>query len=507
MGRTSTAMLAAVVAAGLVAGSCSSKGDSSSATTTSTVPAGAPAEVAADPTGWVLPGHDYDNSRTATGSDITSSNLRQLELAWEAPVDGGLSTVPLVVDGTVYVQDGSGTVRALDAATGDERWKSVAYGRNIGPYGVAVADGRVFGLLGSTGVVALDAADGRELWTSAITATPTTGIDIQPLVYDGLVLVSTVPVSTSGIYTGGDTGVINALDAATGTVRWTWDTVEPGLWGNPEVNSGGGAWYPPAIDVTNGRVIWGIANPAPFVGTPEFPNGSSRPGDNLYTNSAVALDVRTGELDWHHQVHPHDLFDRDLVHTLIARPPGTAPVVVTTGKGAVLVGLDPDSGEQLWRTPVGHHENDDLTALDGPTLVAPGSFGGVITPPATADGVVYTAVIDAPVTYVPDETAYFGATPGQADGQMAAVDAATGELLWETDVPGDPFGAATVVNDVVLTATFQGTIVALDRESGQIVWQQQLPGGTNGWMSVSGNLLVVPIGMGNPTQLVAYRLP
>jgi outer membrane protein assembly factor BamB len=509
MRRSLTVVSAALVAAGLLAASCSSSsdsGDGGTGATTSIVPAGAPAEVAADPTGWVLPGHDYDNSRTATGSAIRSGNLRQLELAWKAPVDGGLSTVPLIVGDTVYVQDGSGTVRALDATTGAERWKSEAFGFGIGPYGVAVADGRVFAMHGSTGVVALDASNGHELWTAAITATPTTGIDIQPLVYDGMVLVSTVPVSTGGIYQGGDHGVINALDAATGAVRWTWDTVEPGLWGNPEVNSGGGAWYPPAVDVANGRVIWGIANPAPFVGTPEFPNGSSRPGDNLYTDSAVALDVGTGALEWYHQVHPHDLFDRDLVHSLIARPPGKAPVVVATGKGAVLVGLDPDTGDLLWQTPVGHHENDELTTLDGPTLVAPGSFGGVITPPATADGVVYAAVIDAPVTYVPDETAYFGATPGQADGQMAAVDAATGRLLWQTDVPGDPFGAATVINDVVLTATLQGTLVALDRENGEVVWQQQLPGGTNGWMSVAGDLLVVPIGIGDPTQVVAFRL-
>jgi glucose dehydrogenase len=61
-----------------------------------------------------------------------------------------------------------------------------------------------------------------------------------------------------------------------------------------------------------------VANPAPFPGTPEWPNGSSRPGPNLYTNSLVALDLATGELAWYHQVVPHDLFDRDQVHALIA---------------------------------------------------------------------------------------------------------------------------------------------------------------------------------------------
>ena len=106
---------------------------------------------------------------------------------------------------------------------------------------------------------------------------------------------------------------------------------------------------------------------------------------------SVALDVKTGELRWYHQVHPHDLFDRDLVHTLIARLGNGREVVVSTGKGGLVVGLDPESGTQLWSTPVGDHENDDLTKLTAPTDIAPGTFGGVITPPATADGVLSTS--------------------------------------------------------------------------------------------------------------------
>ena len=79
-----------------------------------------------------------------------------------------------------------------------------------------------------------------------------------------------MPVSIGGIYTPGDRGIVHALDVATGAERWTFDTVEsPDLWGHPEVNSGGGAWYPPAIDTAAGLVYWGTANPAPFVGTPE----------------------------------------------------------------------------------------------------------------------------------------------------------------------------------------------------------------------------------------------
>ena len=297
----------------------------------------APAE--ASPQDWVLPGSDYGNSRRAVGSSIDADNVELLEPVWSAEFAGPLSTVPIVADGVVYAQTGNGAVHAIDADSGATRWTSAPTGFNIGPFGAAVADGRVFAVYGSTGVIALDAETGDEIWVAEITATPTTGIDIQPVVHDGLVFVSTVPVSIGGIYVGGDRGVLHALDAGTGEVVWTFDTVlGDDLWGNPEVNSGGGAWYPPAVDVERGLVYWGVANPAPFPGTAEFPNGTSRPGPNLYTNSAVALELATGELVWYHQVIPHDIFDRDLVHTMLVDLADGTDLVVTTGKGGTVVG-------------------------------------------------------------------------------------------------------------------------------------------------------------------------
>lgn len=473
-----------------------------------TVPAeGTPAEVVDHGADWVLPGRDYANSRATFDSSITTSNVKDLEVAWEVELGGSLSTVPLIVGDTVYVQDGRGTVVAVGRDDGAERWRSEPFGFSIGPFGVAVADGRLFAMNGSTGVVALDAEAGTELWRKDLAATPTTGIDIQPVVFDGTVLVSTVPVSIGGIYTPGDRGVINALDAETGEVRWTFDTVDGDLWGHPEVNSGGGAWYPPTIDPAARVVYWGIANPAPFPGTVEFPNGSSREGPNLYTDSAVALDLDTGELLWYHQVHPHDLFDRDLVHTMTVPIAADRHLTVATGKGGVVVGLDPETGEAQWSTPVGRHQNDDLTELPGPTEVYPGTYGGVISPPASADGTVYVAVVNAPTLLSPDQKAYIGSTLGVADGAVVALDATTGAIRWSTAVPGDPMGAATVVNDLVLTSLLDGQILALDRATGTIVWRTTAPGGINGWMAAAGDLLVVPVGNAEPPRLVAYRLP
>ena len=465
------------------------------------------AETSPDAAAWPTAGRDLANSRAVPQARLTSDTIGQAADLWRTslPDAGALSTAPLVVDGTVYLQGASGQVVALDLASGEVQWSSEATGFNIGPFGVAVDDDRVYALDGSQGVLALDRRDGTELWSTDVTATPTLGIDIQPVVVGDLVLVSSVPVSVQGIYTPGDRGVIQALDAATGAVRWSFDTVEGDLWGHPEVNSGGGAWYPPAVDEERGLAYFGIANPAPFPGTPEWPNGSSRPGDNLYTDSVVALELATGALRWYHQVTPHDLLDRDQVHVVLAEVDGK-DVVVSAGKSGVLVGLDPDDGAALWEREVGRHTNDDLDALPGPTEVAPGTYGGVLTPPSSAGGVVYAAVVNAPVTLKPDEPSYFGAEMGQADGEVVAVSAGDGEVLWSTAVPGDPLGGAAVVGDLVVTALLDGTLVALDRDSGEIVWTGDAGGGVNGWLAALDDRLIVPVGMGDPPSVLAFGL-
>jgi outer membrane protein assembly factor BamB len=458
---------------------------------------------------WPTAGADLRNTRAAPGSRITSETVDTVRERWRTPLEGfgSLSTVPIVVDDTVYLAGGTGRVAAIDVATGAIRWTSESSGFNIGPYGVAVDDDRIYAVDGSDGVVALDRRDGARLWATDVTATPSTGIDIQPVIVDDLVIVSSVPISVGGIYSPGDQGVVTALEAETGAVRWTFDTVKgDDLWGHPEVNSGGGAWYPPAVDERRGLVYVGVANPAPFPGTPEYPNGSSRPGDNLYTDSLVALDLETGTLEWFHQVTAHDLFDRDQVHAMIADVRGK-DVVVSAGKSGVVVGLGPRAGTVRWETAIGRHDNDDLTALDGPTVVYPGTYGGVLTPPATADGVVYAAVVNAPATLEPDETAYFGADLGTADGEVVAIDARTGRIRWATPVPGDPLGGATVVGDLVMTALLDGTVLALDRRTGEIVRSWAAGGGINGWMAALDDVVLVPVGTSHPPALVALGLP
>ena len=219
------------------------------------------------------------------------------------------------------------------------------------------------------------------------------------------------------------------------------------------------------------------------------------------------MHVRTGKLAWYRQAIAHDLFDRDLVLTAISRDAKGATRVIGSGKLGRVLALDPASGKVATDTPVGDHKNDQLTKLTKKTKILPGLFGGVETPLAVADGVVYTAVLNAPTDEFPAKEDFLGgAKLGVLPGTVAAVNIATGKRLWSTKVPGDPLGGATVVGDLVFTATFQGKIVALDRKTGDIVRSFDAPGGVNGWPAVTRDTIVWPIGMADPPALVAYRL-
>ena len=475
---------------------------------------GAPAEVTGAATDWPVANRDYGGTRSTTDSPIDAATVGGLEVAWTTDLPGtgtygNASTTPLVLGDTAYLETLSGHVLAVDVTDGSVRWDADVSDKGlpmIGPNGVAVGDGLVFAVAGSNQIAALDLTTGHKRWATTITATSSLGIDIQPVTYGGLVYASTVPISLGGVYRGGDAGVIQALDTATGRVVWTFDTVDSAdLWGNPAVNSGGGAWYPPAIDPERGLMYWGTGNPGPFPGTPDAPSGSSRPGPNLYTDSVVALDLATGALRWYHQVTPHDLFDHDQQFALLAAT-AQGTTVISTGKSGLVLGLDPDTGDVRWQRAVGLHANEDLTTVNQPTEVAPGTLGGVIAPPATANGIIYVAVNNEPTVYqTTTEQNLSGAPVGQHDGEVVAIDAATGEVVWDVHVPGDPFGGATVVNDLVFTGLHDGTLMALSTATGAPVWSHKAEGIINGWPAVAGDLLIWPLGSAAPSQLLALR--
>ena len=344
-----------------------------------------PPEWAANAGAW--PAHNYDlaNTRATTQTPINSQTVSSLKVKWTFPIKGvgafgAFSSTPISLNGTVYLQDLNSNVYALDRSTGKVKWRHLFNKGSAGPNGIAFGNGRIYGAT-ETDAFALDAQNGKLIWTRKLIRNNREGIDMTPQVYDGNVLVSTIPGNLSSFYKGGAIGIVWALDAATGKPKWKFDTVQDGakLWGDPKVNSGGGLWYPPAVD-SQGRVFISVANPAPLYGTKKFPNGSSRPGPDLYTSSLVALDGQTGKRLWSRQAVPHDVRDYDLqIPAIITSAPIAGvqtEIVLVAGKMGKVYAYRASDGRPLWTRSVGKHENDVGPLPKKLVTVFPGDLGG-----------------------------------------------------------------------------------------------------------------------------------
>jgi len=476
--------------------------------------------------GWPQPNADRQNTRRVA-SPIDSRSVSRLSVAWTAPIKaptnrwpGSYATTPVVVDGVMYTQDLDSNVYAIDVRTGRERWTTMLNSYTNGPNGVAVDHGRVFGAT-LTDVFALDAATGRQLWRRKITRNGNEGIDMAPGVNDGTVYISTVPSYLDGATGSGGVGVLWAIDARTGAARWTWDTVPRDLWGHPEINSGGGVWYPPSFD-EHGDVYVAVANPGPFIGTPEFPWASSRPGANLYTNSIVKLSGRSGRVMWYQQELPHDMYDWDLQNSPILTTVRGRPIVVASGKTGYVYMYDRTSGQRLWKTPVGRHnghDDDNLLAMAGrfdllpemPFELYPGGLGGVPAPGAVDGDTVYVAVNNLSAIWTSQLPPPIFPPFSAGTGEVVAIDLATGRVKWTFPIDQSPYGGTTVTNDLVFTTTFDGTVYAVNTRTGKLAWKSKMAGSTNSPVAISGDILLAASGWPqSPTEraeLVAYQLP
>ena len=207
---------------------------------------------------WPSSNRDYTNNRNTFDASINKENVSNLGITWEFDILGfgewgAAATNPLILGDTVYLQDLKSNLYALDFSSGKLLWKKEYNLDAYGPCGPAIGWDKIFVQKGHYEVAALD-LKGIELWSTKLSDQEMVGIDIQLCAYGNLLYVSTVPgTSNADFYTGGGVGIIYALDQETGKIKWSFNTVDSeDIWGNPQVNSGGGAWYPPAIDTNTG---------------------------------------------------------------------------------------------------------------------------------------------------------------------------------------------------------------------------------------------------------------
>jgi outer membrane protein assembly factor BamB len=464
------------------------------------------------------PGVDTANTRFVEGSSINRKTAPSLEVAWTLPLTaestfGAYSSSPVLSNGVIYSQDLESNVQAIDLESGEVLWTKKLEELDQGPNGIVVQEGKVFGATNSA-AFALDQETGKQLWKTEILSKPTEGVDMAPGYHEGLVYVSTVPTNPNAEYPPGGVGTLWALDAKTGKKKWHFDTVPKSLWGKPKVNSGGGLWYAPSFD-EEGGMYFGTGNPAPYPGEQGAPWGASRPGPNLYSDSMVKLDAKTGKLQWYYQQTPHDVYDWDFQDPPILTEAGGRKLAIGAGKSGIVVAVDAKTGKPVWKTPVGEHnghDEDGLRAMHGETSklggkVAPGTLGGVIAPMAANKTTVFVPVVNHSIEVNGGGTEINENSP--LTGEFVALDIKTGKILWGKEFEGAAFGPPTAVNDMVFFTTFDGTVHGLDAKTGSEVWSASLPAASNAGVAISGDTLLVPAGLateGQKAEMVAYRV-
>jgi alcohol dehydrogenase (cytochrome c) len=328
-------------------------------------------------------------------------------------------------------------------------------------------------------------------------------ITTAPLVANGLVYTS-----STGQAPGGK-GMLFALDARTGRVRWTFDTIA-GKWRYPREASGGGAWYPPSVDGV-GRVYWGTANPYPWGGSRARPNGGMYPGPVRHTDSLLVLAGRTGALLWSDQVTPHDVRDHDFqLSPLLVRD-----LVIGSGKAGRVIAWNRITRRRVWETEVGVHRNDRGPLPTRAVSVCPGLLGGVETPMAVSRGRVFVPVVDLcfpESAYGLSSVKFYSTDYSKGRGELVALDVSSGRRLWTRRFPSPNFGCATVAGGIVYTATYDGRVYGLSARDGSIVRRARMRAGINACPAVAGDTLLVGAGADHPDhpapvfELVAYAI-
>ena len=470
-----------------------------------------------EPGNWLTYSGNYSGHRYSPLLQITPSNVAGLRVKWAHQFEGGRTeTSPIVVDGVMYVT-APNSAMALDARTGRTLWKwmrpipkdyqSIGFGRvNRGP---AILDNQLFVATLDCYLVALDLKSGAERWSAQVEDyKPGYSMTLAPLAIKGKVLVGV---------SGGEAGIrgfVDAYDAVTGARSWRFWTVpapgEPGYQTWPQEGTlkdswktgGGSTWVTGSYDPDSNLVYWGIGNPGPDW------NADSRPGDNLYTCSLVALDGDTGALKWHFQFTPHDTHDWDSTHVPVlfeAEVRGVKrKLVAVANRNAFFYVLDRTSGEfiagrayakQTWAKGLDDRGRPMVIPNTEPsaegTIAYPNLNGATVwfSPSySPLTNLFYVSVRELGSIYYKREAEYkpgtFFAGGGEANipkseksGAIRALEVATGNMRWEFPLHTASWsGVLSTGGGLVFSGSDEGNFFALDAGSGKPLWDFQTGG-------------------------------
>ncbi|MCK5274531.1 MAG: PQQ-binding-like beta-propeller repeat protein [Alphaproteobacteria bacterium] len=506
---------------------------------------------------------NYDQTRYYPARQINVNNVKNLRPAWifQTEIVESLETTPIVVNGIMYITTSFNHVYALNARTGAQIWQ---YKHKMGPIttyccgpnnrGVAAYGDKVFMGTLDAKLVALDAKTGKVVWEQQI-ADPELGYSetMAPTAVNGKILIGT----NGGEY--GIRGFVKAYNAEDGKLLWTFHTTAEnsvGVWaekdatgrnmlrdiaaekaalkklGDPYKTLGGGVWQNPAYDAETNRIFFVAGNPSPDL------DGSIRPGDNLYTNSLISVDLDTGKYACHFQYIAHDVWDLDAVSPPILvdvadKNGKMVPGVLHGGKtGHVYIHNRDDCS--LIRFSEAMVPQEDMWVLptkDGARML-PGANGGVEWSPMTVDeglGLVYAINLHQPMTYHVESSPYpegklwlggaFKVIPTEEQwGNVTAVDYNTGKIRWQVKTQQPMIGGImATAGGLVFTGEGSGMFKAYDSETGSVLWSFQAGAGVNAppaSYTVDGKQYIV-VGAGGNVQLnykrgnniIAFALP
>lgn len=491
-------------------------------------------QAASDAENWLYHNRDYAGTRYSPLQEIHRGNAGSLrpQCIFQVGEEAEFQTGPVVYAGVMYITAGPLTI-ALDAASCRQRWRHRWQQEDVDMSatnrGVAIQDGQVVRGTADGYLLALDAATGREIWARQV-ADPALGehFTMAPLIYEGSVIIGPA---------GGNNGIsgwLGAFSLEDGTQRWRFTTV-PGTADNQlGINIGGGAvWTPLSLDVATETLFVAVTNPAPDLVT------ALEPGDNLYSNSVLALDVNDGRLLWHRQMIAADDHGWELTQVsplYEADIDGSQRKLLTTvGKDGWLRVLGRDSHEILVEAAVTRQDNTDAMVSVNGTYTCPGVLGGVLwNGPALApeEELLITPALNLCSTFYLSRELHYSEGRDYFDGTavfdmdtmsgwLSALDLHNGELRWRYEAPLPMVGAVTTsAGGLVMTGEMGGDFLVLDSRDGSELYRFHTGGAIGGGVityAVDGRQYIAVVSgspsdyqvngdMGAPT-VVVFGLP